>query len=91
MIEIIFQIKATVIVDPMFEAKKVSMSKEDIIKTLEENNLICTINGCFYKQHSQEVSYYSQILDSLLKSRKTYKKLMFDAQQVKDDINHKLV
>ncbi len=82
--------KATIIIDPMFEAKKVSMSKEDIIKTVEENNLICTINGCFYKQHSQEVSYYSQILDSLLKSRKTYKKLMFDAQQSKDDINNKL-
>lgn len=85
-----FPEKAVMFLDPMFENRKVTMTKKEIIDLHKKENLICTVNGCFYKQHSTELSYYSQILDSLLKSRKTYKKMMFDAEQSKDEINHKL-
>jgi len=76
--------KIKMIIDPMFENKEIELSKEDIYKTIKDENLIHTINGCFYKDHKDEVSYYSLILKNLLDSRKYYKGLMFKAKDKKD-------
>ena len=61
-----------------------------LIKIVEGENLICTINGCFFKSHNSEMSYYSQILDFLLKARKDYKNKMFEAKQAKDTVKLQL-
>lgn len=73
--------KINVVLDPMFANAEVTMTKEEILKEIEDKNLIHTINGCFYKNHKDEVSYYSLILKNLLDSRKKYKDLMFEAKQ----------
>jgi len=69
-----------VIIDPTFKAEEQSIKKEDIFKLMDEKKLICTINGCFYKSHEEEQSLYSRILESLLSSRRAYKKKMLDAK-----------
>ena len=76
--------KLSVILDPSFENKEVVIDKNDLIKQIEKDNLIFTINGCFFKSHEDEMSFYSTILEGLLSSRKAYKKKMFEA---KDEFN----
>jgi uracil-DNA glycosylase family 4 len=76
--------KVEMIMDPMFDNKEVSISKEDIFKTIKDDNLIHTINGCFYNDHADNESYYSLILENLLTSRKNYKNLMFKAKDEGD-------
>ncbi len=73
------------IIDPAFEAKQQRLKKEDVQKIIKEKNLIHTINGCFYKKHKDEVSYYSEVLANLLDSRKSYKGKMFEAKQSGDN------
>jgi len=77
--------KIDMIIDPMYANKEVKISKEDLLKTIKDDNLIHTINGCFYKNHKDEVSYYSLILENLLSSRKNYKNLMFKAKDEGDN------
>lgn len=73
--------EVTLIVDPTFAKKKMKIKKEELFKKIEKEKTICTINGCFFKQHDKELSFYSEILDTLLSSRKEFKKKMFDAKQ----------
>jgi uracil-DNA glycosylase family 4 len=73
--------KIAMVIDPMFENKEIEMSKDDIYKAIKDDDLIHTINGCFYTSHEKEVSYYSLILKNLLDSRKNYKDLMFEAKE----------
>ena len=68
-----------VIIDPIFEKKSLTVTREQLFQKIKDNNLTFTINGCFYKSHAKEVSFYSQILEGLLGSRKEYKKKMFEA------------
>lgn len=82
-----FPDKTEVIIDPLFENKEVVMNKEEILKEIKDNDLIYTINGCFYKKHDKELSFYAEILDMLLKSRKIYKNKMFEAKTKEDKIN----
>jgi len=70
--------KFDVIIDPTFENKRVTVTKDQLIKKVTDENLIYTINGCFLKSHEKEKSFYSEILEFLLQSRKDYKKLMFE-------------
>ena len=72
--------KIDMVVDPMYKANQIKMKKEDIFKIIKDDNLIHTINGCFYKNQKDEISYYSLILKNLLDSRDKYKKLMFKAK-----------
>jgi DNA polymerase elongation subunit (family B) len=74
-----------IIDDPTFEKKRIFMKKEDILKKIKDENLIHTINGCFFKNHSDEISVYSQVLESLLSGRRAYKKKMFDAKEAGDE------
>jgi len=73
--------KLEIIIDPLFSKKEVVVTKEQLLKKVKDSNLISTINGCFFKQHDKELSFYSEILEGLLTSRKEYKKKMFDAKQ----------
>jgi len=68
------------VIDPMFENKKVKVKKKDLLKKIKDSNLIHTINGCFYKTHGDEMSVYSQVLEHLLSARRAYKKKMLDAK-----------
>jgi uracil-DNA glycosylase family 4 len=79
--------KISMIMDPMFSNKEVVMNKEDIFKQIEDEELIHTVNGCFYTNHEKELSWYSLILENLLNSRTNYKNLMFKA---KDEGNKEL-
>lgn len=85
-----FPDKVKVIVDPVFTSKTLIITKEQLFKKIEEEDLIHTINGCFYKKHTTEQSYYSEILTHLLSSRKVYKKKMFDAKVAGDEENRQL-
>ena len=76
--------KVAMIVDPMFTNKKVLIPKEKLFKTIKDDKLVHTINGCLYTNHKKEVSYYSLILENLLGSRKNYKNLMFEAKDKGD-------
>lgn len=69
------------ILDPTYEAKEVKVKREEFLKKVEENDLICTINGCIFKQHDKQKSVYSEILDNLMGSRKQYKKRMLEAKE----------
>jgi DNA polymerase elongation subunit (family B) len=73
-----------VIIDPMFKAKKGKIKKEDLLNKIKENNLIHTINGCFFKTHKDEMSVYSLVLENLLSARRAYKKKMLDAKESED-------
>lgn len=73
-----------VIIDPMFENKTVTISKNQLIEKIKTSELIYTINGCFFKKHDGELSFYAEVLEMLLSSRKLYKKMMFDAKNNKE-------
>jgi len=71
--------KIIIIEDPTYSQKEVEVNKEDLIKRVSDNKLVWTITGCFFKQHDKELSYYAEVLQSLLSSRNTYKDKMFEA------------
>jgi len=74
------------IMDPLYENKNIVMNKKQLIEMTEKDKLICTINGCFYMNHSEKISELSEIVEYLLSSRKNYKNKMFDAKVDKDKI-----
>lgn len=68
-----------VIVDPLNEPKEYKVSKGDIFEKIEKENLTVTINGCFFLGHGHKISELSQIVSSILDTRKVYKGKMFEA------------
>jgi DNA polymerase elongation subunit (family B) len=82
--------KVTIIVDPVLAATEMEVSRDELIKKVKDSNLTCTINGCFFKPQDKEVSFYSEVLDYLLKSRKVVKDKMFEAKQAKDKFGEEL-
>ena len=80
----------TMIVDPLYSKKKIKFTKQKLINTIEKYNLVYTINGCFYKAHDKELSFYSEVLEYLLKTRDVYKGMMFEAKDAKDFGNTEL-
>jgi uracil-DNA glycosylase family 4 len=77
--------KIDIILDPSYTKKRVKVTKGQLLKKIEENNLIYTINGCFFKPHEKEFSIFGAIVDNLMTTRKMYKGKMFDAIDKKDD------
>lgn len=73
-----------VILDPIFENKTVTITKEQLLNKIKTSNLTHTINGCFFKSHNSELSFYAEVLETLLGSRKIYKKKMFEALNKKE-------
>lgn len=82
--------KFSVIIDPDLTAEEIEITKEQLFNKVKESNLICTINGCFFKPHEKEMSLYSNIVDHLLKSRKIVKNKMFEAIEAKDKFGEEL-
>lgn len=76
--------KIEVIIDPMYKAKKMTTTKEQLLKKIKEQNLVFTINGCFFKPHKDEFSVFGEVVDMLMSSRKDYKGQMFNAIEAKD-------
>ncbi len=81
--------KFKVVIDPLYEAKVVEITREQLIKKVEECNLVHTINGCFFKPHKETFSSFGEVVDMLMSSRKDYKGKMFDAIEAKDDDKRK--
>jgi len=72
------------ITDPTYKHKFIKANTKDLLKRIKDNDLIHTINGCFFQSHEKEESVFAQVLEHLLSSRRAYKKLMLDAKEVGD-------
>jgi DNA polymerase I len=77
--------KFKMIIDPLYEAKVVEITPEQLFKKVEECSLVHTINGCFFKPHKEAFSSFGEVVDMLMSSRKDYKGKMFDAIEAKDE------
>jgi DNA polymerase elongation subunit (family B) len=75
-----------IIEDPTFKNKKIEMTPDDLIKEIKDNGYVFSINGCIYEGHKKNISIYSQVLESLLSSRREYKKKMLDAKEAGDKV-----
>jgi len=73
-----------VILDPLYENKTVKVTKKQLLKKIKDQNLIHTVNGCFFKQQDEEFSVFGSVSEMLLGSRKDYKSQMFKAIEEKD-------
>ena len=74
--------KLFVIINPVDKPMKVEVSKDQLLKKIKDQDLMYSINGCFFKK--TETSFYSDVLEGLVKSRKTYKDKMFKAKDEGD-------
>jgi len=74
----------SIIYDPLFEKKEMKVTPEQLLNKIKEFNLVSTINGCFFKPHSDGLSVFGKVVDLLMSSRKDYKKKMFRAIEEKD-------
>lgn len=77
------------IIDPLNEPKEMRVSKKDLFDKIKDENLVTTINGCFFVPHDKKISELSQIVSSILDTRKIYKGKMFKAidEKNKDEEN----
>ena len=73
-----------VIIDPLYKNKLIKVPKAELLKRIKDEELVYTINGCFFKPHKKEFSVFGEVVDMLMKSRKAYKNQMFDAIEAKD-------
>ncbi len=76
--------KIKVIIDPTYAKKEVIIAPDQLLKKIKEQNLVYTINGCFFKAHDKEVSVFSDVVGGLMSTRKSYKDKMFDSIEEKD-------
>ena len=76
--------KVDIIIDPLYEAKLVQMDTKKLYENIQKQNLVTTINGCFFLPHKKVFSVFGEVVDMLMKSRKSYKSQMFDAIEAKD-------
>lgn len=81
--------KIDVIIDPVNTAKEITVTREQLLKKIQNNNLIHTINGCFFLPHDKEFSVFAEIADLILTKRKNYKSKMFEAIENKDKENER--
>lgn len=79
--------KIDVIIDPLCISKETKISKKELLDKINNDKLIYTINGCFFKRHEDEKSIFSEILENLLSSRKKYKKKMLESKECGDSLN----
>jgi len=78
--------KINMVIDPLFKNELRSLDKNELLAEVDKDKLICTINGCFYINHNQEISELNAIVEYLLTSRKKYKNKMFEAKVAKDKL-----
>jgi len=77
--------KIDIIVDPLFKNTQMKVSKDQLLKKIKEENLVYSINGCFFKPHKKGLSDFGQVCELLLGTRKEYKSKMFDAIEASDE------
>ncbi len=73
-----------VIVDPLYEKKEMVVPKDKLLERIKKDDLVHTINGCFFKSQKKYMSSLAQVVDMLLERRKEYKGKMFEAIEKKD-------
>jgi len=73
-----------IIVDPLYEAKHMTVPKDKLLQRIKDEELVYSINGCFFKPHKKEFSVFGEVVDNLMVSRKAYKGQMFEAIESKD-------
>jgi len=78
--------KIEIVYDPTFENKDMTCTYEELLKKVKEYNLVHTINGCFFKNHDDVKSVFSEVLEGLMSSREEYKNKMYDAIEKKNQI-----
>ena len=71
--------KIEVVIDPMYENKTITISRDQLLNKVKDSNLVHTINGCFFKPHKEEFSVFGEVVDMLMSTRTDYKGKMFDA------------
>lgn len=72
------------------DGKEITVEKTQFLEKVKEKGLICTINGCFFKNHKEELSFYYEIMEMLLSSRKEYKNKMFEKINEGDKVGEQL-
>jgi len=80
--------KVKVIYDPVYSKQEKDITKEELVELTKK--YVYTINGCFYKKHEEEISFYAKILDDLISRRKEFKKMMFEAKKENDNFKYDL-
>jgi uracil-DNA glycosylase family 4 len=78
-----------VIIDPMYENKSITITRDQLLKKIKDSNLVYTINGCFFLPHKKEFSVFGEVVDMLMSTRKDYKKKMFKAIEGKNEDDEK--
>ena len=78
-----------VIIDPLNKNKLVTCKRDDLLKKIKDDQLVFTINGCFFLPHKKEFSVFGEVVDMLMKTRKEYKGKMFNAIEAKQDDEEK--
>jgi len=66
---------------PLINDNVEKIKKTDLLKEISEQKYSVTINGCFFTSYNKKLSYYSEILQSLIKKRKGYKSKMLDEKE----------
>lgn len=74
-----------IIDNPVEKPEKMITNKNEILKRFNDEKLICTVNGCFYRNHDVEKSYYLELLLHLMDTRKIYKDKMLEAEENKNE------
>jgi len=78
-----------IVIDPLFKNKTVTCKRDDLLKKIKDDNLVFTINGCFFLPHKKEFSVFGEVVDMLMTTRKDYKGKMFGAIEEKNEDEEK--
>lgn len=73
-----------VIIDPLYEKQEMTVPRDKLLQRIKDDQLVHTINGCFFKAHEKYMSSFAQVVDMLMEKRKEYKGKMFEAIEQKD-------
>jgi len=76
--------KIDIIYDPLYEKRSVQIDTIELLKMIQEKELVYTVNGCFFHSHKKRFSVFGEVVEMLMSSRDVYKKQMFDAIEKKD-------
>jgi uracil-DNA glycosylase family 4 len=76
--------KVKVIIDPLHDKVEMDVTPTQLLEKIKNENLVHTINGCFFTAHKKNLSEFGQVVDELMIKRKVYKTKMLEAIGAKD-------
>lgn len=79
--------KIEIIFDPLQKKETKQISIEELQKFIEENHATVNITGTIFLGHDIKESIFYTVIDILFKGRKSYKKMMLEAKEKKDNRN----